>query len=192
MNRFVKQGISLFTMLVLLSAMLASAAPVFAADEEYEPDPVVYSDKQTVSKNTPFEATFVFDHSNYSSSARVEEIEIDVSSVTSAISLGKKSYTTDKNEILWTNDTDIELPTSSDDDGTTRVDFGYQLTIPEKYMKRVNDKAGTLRFKISYYDKNGSRINSFTVQKTIFDPVGDGTSSDDEEEEDKPILTETS
>lgn len=75
MNRFVKQGISLFTMLVLLSAMLASAAPVFAADEEYEPDPVVYSDKQTVSKNTPFEATFVFDHSNYSSSARVEEIE---------------------------------------------------------------------------------------------------------------------
>ena len=33
MNRFVKQGISLFTMLVLLSAMLASAAPVFAADE---------------------------------------------------------------------------------------------------------------------------------------------------------------
>ena len=34
MNRFVKQGISLFTMLVLLSAMLASAAPVFAADEE--------------------------------------------------------------------------------------------------------------------------------------------------------------
>lgn len=91
MNRFVKQGISLFTMLVLLSAMLASAAPVFAADEEYEPDPVVYSDKQTVSKNTPFEATFVFDHSNYSSSARVEEIEIDVSSVTSAISLGKRA-----------------------------------------------------------------------------------------------------
>ena len=37
MNRFVKQGISLFTMLVLLSAMLASAAPVFAADEEYPP-----------------------------------------------------------------------------------------------------------------------------------------------------------
>lgn len=192
MNRIVKQGISLFTMLVLLSAMLASAVPAFAADKEYEPDPVVYSDKQTVSKNTPFEATFVFDHSDYSSATSVERIDIDVSSVTSSISLGKKSYTTDKNEILWTNDTDIELPTSSEDEDSTRVDFGYKLTIPEKYMKRVNDKVGTLRFKISYYDKNNSKINSFTVQKTIFDPVGDGTSSDDEDEEDNPVLTVTS
>ena len=104
----------------------------------------------------------------------------------------RKSYTTDKNEILWTNDTDIELPTSSEDEDSTRVDFGYKLTIPEKYMKRVNDKVGTLRFKISYYDKNNSKINSFTVQKTIFDPVGDGASSDDEDEEDNPILTVTS
>lgn len=195
MNRIAKRGISLLTMLVLLSLMLVSAAPVLAADDkEYEPDPVVYSDKLTVAKNTPFEATLIFDHSNYSASSasQVERIDIDVSSVTSAISLGKKSFSTEKNEIIWTNDTDIEIPNSSDISDDTKVDFGYKLVIPEKYMKRVNDKVGTLRFKITYYDKNNSRLNSFTVQKTIFDPIGDGTSSEDEEEEKKPVLTVTS
>ena len=189
MNRNAKRGISLLTVLVLLSMLLASAAPVLAVD--YEPDPVVYADKQTVAKGTPFEATFIFDHSDYSSTTSVERVDIDVSSVTSAISLGKKSFSTDKQEIISTDDTDIELPSSSEDTSSDRVDFGYKLTIPEKYMKRVNDKVGTLRFKITYYDKNDSRLNSFTVQKTIFDPVGDGASSDDEEEEKKPVLTVT-
>lgn len=193
MNRIVKQGIALFTMLMLLSVMLVSAVPAMAADEEYEPDPVLYGDKLTVPKNTPFEATFVFDHSDYSSATQVSRIDIDVSSVTSAISLGKKSYSTEKNEITWTNDTEIDIPSSSSDsdDDETRIDFGYKLVIPEKYMKRVNDKVGTLRFKITYYDKNNSRLNSFTVQKTVFDPVGDSTSSDEEEEK-KPVLAVTS
>ncbi|WP_444645424.1 cell adhesion protein [Caproiciproducens sp. R1] len=46
-------------------------------------------------------------------------------------------------------------------------------------MKRSTDRAGTLKFSITYYDGD-TKLDTFTVQKTIFDP--DSTSSDTEDQ----------
>lgn len=183
MRQTVKKGMALLTMLVLVCSVVVSSLPAAADTVKYQPDPKVYSDKQTVAKGTPFEATFIFDHDDFIGTLP-EKIDIDVSSVTSAISLGKKSYSTEKGEIITD---DVEIPDPTESGAMTESDFSYKLTIPEKYMKRVGDAVGTLRFKITYYDSNGGKLNSFTVQRTIFDPIGDTTSSEDEEK--KPILT---
>jgi len=152
----IRTGVSLLLSLLMITAVCFCSLPVAAAT--IEPDPVVQSEKQTVLKGSPFQATFDFVH-NYLN----QKMTISVSSPNGAISLSKKTFTTDNEEI----------------DTTPQGDevFSYRLTIPEKYMKRVGDGSGTLRFTITYYNNDNTR-DTFTVQKTIFDPIGSGSTTE--------------
>jgi len=156
----IRTGVSLLLSLLMITAVCFGSLPAAAATI-VPPDPVVQSEKQTVLKGSPFQATFDFVH-NYS----YQKITISVSSPNGAISLGKKTFSTDNSEI-------DENPVVDSD-----VHVDYRLTIPEKYMKRVGDGSGTLRFTINYYDFTGKRLDTFTVQKTIFDPIGSGSTTE--------------
>ncbi len=162
MKRTGKQRVSLILTVLLIAAFCFSSLPASATTTTSDPDPIVTSEKLTVLKGSPFEATFDFTHETYS---KGNKIVISVSSPNGAISLGKKTFSSENGEI-------IKEP---DDDSS--VD--YRLTIPEKYMKRTGDRAGTLKFSIAYYDGD-TKLDTFTVQKTIFDP--DSTSSDTEDQ----------
>lgn len=166
MKRSGKQRVSLILTVLLIAAFCFSGLPASATTDE--PDPIVQSEKLTVAKGSPFEATFDFSHDNYGDRNKVDrdKIVINVSSSNGAISLGKKTFSAAKGE--------IEI--DPDEDNST---FDYRLVIPEKYMKRSTDRAGTLKFSITYYDGD-TKLDTFTVQKTIFDP--NSTSSDTEDQ----------
>lgn len=153
--------LSLFLTLLMVAAFCMGYPPAKAADDA---DPTVYSERQTVMKGSPFEATFYFSHDAYNGCDMV----IDVSSPNGSIALGKKSFSSERGEID-TNGDEIETSSGSTNDGGFSK-YDYKLTIPEKYMKRVGDGAGTLRFTIRYKDTN--KPKTYVVQKTIFDPTG--------------------
>lgn len=167
MNKRTRAGASFLLALLMITAVCFGSLSAAAATSE--PDPIVQSEKLTVLKGSPFEATFDFIHS-YS----YQKMTISVSSPNGAISLSKKTFSTENNE--------IEEDPKTDSD----ADVDYRLTIPEKYMKRVGDGSGTLRFAITYYNSDNTH-NTFTVQKTIFDPTGSVSST----EEDGKLLVQS-
>jgi hypothetical protein len=158
--------VSLFLTLLMTAAFCMGYPPAKASNNT---DPEIYSDKQTVLKGSPFQAVFYFKHAYYSSTYN---IVIDVSNTNGAISLGKKSFSSKSDEIDKENgEVNTDSSKSSDDDDSS-YKYDYKLVIPEKYMKRAGDGAGTLKFTIRYYDSNGSKMGTYLVQKTIFDPTG--------------------
>ena len=170
---------AVFTALALIMST-APAAYVSAADKY--PDPIVYSAKQTVLKGTPFDA--VFDFAQYPSDSvnknLVNKIVITAGSTNGSITLGKKTFTyenaTNTDGLTLFDISDETLDAEFSDYGVETDDyFFYRLTIPEKYLKRVGDGAGTLKFSISYYGSDG-KLGTVTAEKTVFDPSG--TSSD--------------
>lgn len=175
-----RRTVSVLMCICLTCAVLLNSAPgVFAATTM---DPIVLSDKQTVPKGNPFEATFVFLQPPYSSNFFPDKITISVSSPNGAVSIGKKSFTYYDGSGSSSGDAINEIELHNDHNTIdTDIDyyFYYTLTIPEKYLRRITDGAGTLKFNISYYGGNGEH-NTFVVQKTIFD--SNGTSSDSEDE----------
>ncbi len=173
MKKIVRTGTSLIMVLLMLTTFCLCSLPASAATTT-KPDPVVQSEKLTVTKGSPFEATFDFIHDNYEDYDSVIKITISVNSTNGAISLGKKTFTYDGEKNTASNE--LEKGVKIDDES---YKLTYRLTIPEKYLKRVGDGSGTLKFTINYYDINGKRLDTFTVQKTVFDP--NGTSSTTEE-----------
>ena len=152
--------VSLILTVLLIAAFCFSGLPASAVTYA-QPAPTVSSEKLTVSKGSPFEATFYFNHPSEHSN----KITITVESSNDSISLKKKTFTSDNDEIERVNE---------DYEGN---DADYSLTIPELYMKRIGDGAGTLKFTI-YYDDDKSK--TYLAQKTIFDP--NSTSSDTEDQ----------
>ncbi len=169
MKRSGKQRISLILTVLLIAAFCFSSLPASGATYA-EPAPTVLSDKLTVSKGSPFEATFYFLNTEYS---RGDSITITVDSPNDAISLKKKTFKYDSEH--------DEINTDLKD--TDYDDADYSLTIPELYMKRIGDGAGTLKFTI-YYDDDKSE--TYLAQKTIFDP--NSTSSSDTEDQGKLVV----
>ncbi|MGX8710611.1 MAG: cell adhesion protein [bacterium] len=161
MKRSGKQRVSLILTVLLIAAFCFSSLPASGATYA-EPAPTVLSDKLTVSKGSPFEATFYFLNTEYS---RGDSITITVDSPNDAISLKKKTFKYDHDH--------DEIDTTVEDND----DADFSLTIPELYMKRIGDGAGTLKFTI-YYDDDKSK--TYLAQKTIFDP--NSTSSDTEDQ----------
>lgn len=157
--------LSLFLTLLMVAAFCMGYPPAKAANT----DPEIYSDKQTVLKGTPFEATFYFRLDDYNG----DNIEINVSNPNGSISLGKRTFSLEKGEIIKEKG-EIEISTNnkSSEEDYNYFKYNYKLVIPEKYMKRVGDGAGTLKFTIRYSDSNGSKMGTYLVQKTIFDPTG--------------------
>ena len=147
---------------VLLVTALCFGNPPASAITYAQPSPTVSSEKLTVSKGSPFEATFYF----YHPSEHANKITITVESSNDAISLKKKTFSTDNDEI----DTHVD----KDYEGN---DADYSLTIPELYMKRVGDGAGTLKFTI-YYDDDKSK--TYVAQKTVFDPTGTSSTTENQ------------
>jgi hypothetical protein len=166
-----KTGVSLLLSMIMFTAVGLCGLPVSAATP-VQPDPVVQSEKQTVLKGSPFAATFNFIHDNYTSRGSVYKIVINVSSSNTAISLGKKTFT------YVSNPSDITELNPIDKIGEDSYIFAYQLVIPEKYLRRVGDGAGTFKFTINYYDANGKRLDTFMVQKTVFDAIGTGSTTE--------------
>nr|WP_319488000.1 hypothetical protein [uncultured Caproiciproducens sp.] len=167
MKKIIRERLSFVLTVLLITALFFGNLPSSAATTD-EPDPVVQSEKLTILKGSPFEATFNFTHENYGDRNKVDrdKIVINVSSPNESISLGKKTFSAAKGEI----------DTNPDDDSST---FDYRLTIPEKYMKRISDRAGTLKFSITYYDGD-TKLGTFTVQKTVFDPTGTSSTAEDQ------------
>lgn len=184
MKRFIRSRTPLMAVLTALAVILNAipAAPVSAA-EKYS-DPIVYSEKKTVLKGTPFDATF--DFAQYSSGSDPDKIVITASSTNGSIALGKKTFTYDDTNteglVLYDN-----YNSAPDSFGTefsgyeieTDDYFFYRLTIPEKYLKRIGDGAGTLKFSISYYDNDNDKLGTVTANKTVFDPTGASSGSAD-------------
>lgn len=152
---------------VLLVTALCFGNPPASATTYAEPAPTVRSEKLTVSKGSPFQATFYFSNTNYSNG---DSITITVDSPNDAISLKKKTFVYDKmkgKEEIDTSDHEDEEGNSAD----------FSLTIPELYMKRVGDGAGTLKFTIYY---NDDKSKTYVAQKTVFDPTGTSSTTEDE------------
>lgn len=157
---------SLFLTFLIAAAFCMGYPPAKASNTA---DPEIYSEKQTVLKGSPFQTVFYFKHAYYSSTY---DIVIDVNNANGAISLGKKTFSSKKGEIDKENgEVNTDSSKSSDDDDSY-YKYDYKLVIPEKYMKRVGDGAGTLKFTIRYYDSNGAKLGTYLVQKTVFDPTG--------------------
>ncbi|WP_312693731.1 cell adhesion protein [Caproiciproducens sp.] len=150
---------------VLLVTALCFGNPPASAITYAQPSPTVYSEKLTVSKGSPFEATFYFVQPD--STHKFNSITITVESSNDAISLKKKTFRYDADH--------NEINTKVDDTDYGDVDFS--LTIPELYMKRVGDGAGTLKFTI-YYDDDKSK--TYVAQKTVFDPTGTSSTTEDQ------------
>lgn len=161
MKRTGKQRVSLILTVLLIAAFCFSSLPASGATYA-EPAPTVLSDKLTVSKGSPFEATFYFLNTEYS---RGDSITITVDSPNDAISLKKKTFKYDHDH--------DEIDTTVEDND----DADFSLTIPELYMKRIGDGAGTLKFTIYF---NDDKSKTYLAQKTIFDP--NSTSSDTEDQ----------
>lgn len=166
MRTKVRAVISITVTICLAAAVLIGSLPAALAATTVKPDPIVQSEKLSVPKGNPFEATFDFIHDNYSDYHLVDKIIISVSSPNGAISLAKRSFSTQYNEIE-------ENPLIANETHA----FSYRLTVPEKYLTRVGEGSGTLKFAVSYYDFTGKWLDSFTVQKTIFDSTGTSPSS---------------
>ena len=190
MKHFTRARAPLAAVLTALAVIL-SAVPASAADTDKYSDPIVYSEKKTVLKGTPFDATF--DFAQYSSGSAPDKIVITASSTNSSIALGKKTFTYEKNGTNTDGligDDDIS-GTLSDTLDTEFSSYGidsakyyyYRLSIPEKYLKRTGDGPGTLKFSISYYEESGGTYsklyNTVTAEKTVFDPTGTSSGTED-------------
>lgn len=190
MKHFTRARVPLAAVLTALAVIL-SAVPASAADTDKYSDPIVYSEKKTVLKGTPFDATF--DFAQYSSGSAPDKIVITASSTNSSIALGKKTFTYEKNGTNTDGligDDDIS-GTLSDTLDTEFSSYGidsakyyyYRLSIPEKYLKRTGDGPGTLKFSISYYEESGGTYsklyNTVTAEKTVFDPTGTSSGTED-------------
>ena len=152
---------------VLLVTAFCFGNPPASATTYAEPAPTVRSEKLTVSKGSPFQATFYFSNTNYSNG---DSITITIDSPNDAISLKKKTFVYDKmkgKEEIDTSDHEDEEGNSAD----------FSLTIPELYMKRVGDGAGTLKFTIYY---NDDKSKTYVAQKTVFDPTGTSSTTEDQ------------
>lgn len=187
MKHFTRARAPLAAVLTALAVIL-SAVPASAADTDKYSDPIVYSEKKTVLKGTPFDATF--DFAQYSSGSAPDKIVITASSTNSSIALGKKTFTyVDTNtEGLMLYPDYTHAPEAFDTEFSgyeieTDDYFFYRLTIPEKYLKRIGDGPGTLKFSISYYEESGGTYsklyNTVTAEKTVFDPTGTSSGSTD-------------
>lgn len=173
MKTTIRTAISILTMICLTGTVLLGSIPNATAATD-APDPIVLSEKQTVPKGNPFQATF--DFLQLPDCSKPDKITISVSSPNNAISIAKKSFTYDEENNISEIDDKYELDADATD---IEYNFNYRLTIPEKYLKRITDGAGTLKFTINYYE-DGKKLDTFTVQKTVFD--SNGTSSDSTEE----------
>ena len=161
MKKALRRRAALALTVLLLFVFCTGGLSVLADDESI---PTVECEKQSIMKGSPFSATFDFSHTLYNKNS-YKKITISVSSPNGAISLKKKTFSSDNDEI---------------DTSTGDSSISYRLTIPELYMKRIGDGAGTLKFSISYYDGNDIRQGTFTTQKTVFDPTGTSSTTEDQ------------
>lgn len=174
---------AVFTALAVILTVVP--APAASAKEDY-PDPIVTSTKQTILKGTPFGAAFDFIQRN-PVSADPDKIVITAASTNGSVSLGKKTFTYedsgDNTDGLMLggipSDTlDTEFSDNGIDTSEEHNYFSYRLIIPEKYLKRTGDGAGTLKFSISYY-RSGDKLDTVSANKTVFDPSGTASESTD-------------
>ncbi|MBW7573935.1 COG1361 family protein [Caproiciproducens faecalis] len=169
MKRTGKRRVSLILSVLLITAFCFGSLPASAATYA-QPSPTVNSEKLTVSKGSPFQAIFYFYHpTEYSNK---DSITITVESSNDAISLKKKTFKYDKNSTEQNDEIDPDV-----DEDYEGNDASYSLTIPELYMKRIGDGAGTLKFTIYY---NNDKSETYVAQKTIFDPTGTGSDTEDD------------
>lgn len=182
MKRFPRAFAPLLAVLTVL-ALTLNTVPAASAKEDY-PDPILICEKQTVVKGTPFGATF--DFLQYNPSSEPSKIIVTVSSTNSSISLGKKTFKYERSGsnvdgLILGGIPDATADTEFDNNGITDTGkyFTYRLIIPEKYMKRTSDGAGTLKFSISYYDNDGDKLDTVSANKTVFDPSGTSSGSTD-------------
>lgn len=174
-----KKGKKLFALL-FSAVLMASAlwAPTLAAVATVSlPDPRVVSaavNPQAPGVGSPFDLDIIFKHFV---NITCDHIKIEVSSETSSVSIGQKTYRMESDSSF--------NPSESDDD----YDY-YELYIPQKELKRTGSNYGVLKFKITYYEDSeekekitfgeDDKITYFTVEYLVFGKLD--SSSDTENE----------
>lgn len=108
--------------------------------------------------------------------------EIDVSSETGSVSVGKSSYTIK-----------AEITDEDEEETSSYRTVTYHLYLPQKELKRTGSSYGVLKFKVTYYDidsnakkkdkiengTDGKSLPTFTVEYQVFPKLEGSTTQGD-------------
>lgn len=177
---------------------LAVLLPARADTSNARFDPIVVGDKQTVTNGSPFDIKLDFIQKDYTyngndiSDTNINKVTISVSSMNNSILVGKDKYTyygdgyTGSSSSVKLSDPELQWNMMNQDDLESRISdsdpthyFNYRLTIPEKYLRRSGNDAGMLKLEVNYYN-NDKKLDTRTVQKTVFDPLASASSKANE------------